>query len=99
MNIPFIATGAGADVNFAKAMGLQYATKYLTGMNGSPPAGPAWQYYVQQYQKVCGTSQPVTLSQNIYDSVIIACLAIQKVGITDSTVWINDVTKVADGPG
>ncbi|MGE5334046.1 MAG: ABC transporter substrate-binding protein [Nitrososphaerota archaeon] len=99
MNIPFIATDAGADVNFAKAMGLQYSTKYLTGMNGSPPAGPAWQYYVQQYQKVWGTSQPVTLSQNTYDSVIIACLAIQKAGTTDPTVWINDVSKVADGPG
>lgn len=99
MNIPFIATDAGADVNFAKAMGLQNATKYLTGMNGAPPAGPAWQYYVQQYQKVWGTSQPVTLSQNTYDSVIIACLAIQKAGTTDPTVWINDVSKVADGPG
>lgn len=94
MNVPFIATDAGADINLAKAMGLQYATKYLTGMNGSPPAGPAWQYYVQQYQKVWGTSQPVTLSQNTYDSVIIACLAIQKAGTTDPTVWINDISKV-----
>lgn len=99
MNVPFIATDAGADINLAKAMGLQYATKYLTGMNGSPPAGPAWQYYVQQYQKVWGTSQPVTLSQNTYDSVVIACLAIQKAGTTDPTVWINDVSKVANGPG
>ena len=99
MNLPFIMTDAGADVNMAKAMGLQYATQYMTGMNGSPPAGPAWQYYVQQYQKVWGTSQPVTLSQNTYDSVVIACLAIQKAGTTDPTVWINDVTKVANGPG
>ena len=99
MNVPFIATDAGADVNMAKAMGLQYATKYLTGMNGSPPAGPAWQYYTQQYQQVWGTDKPVTLSQNTYDSVVIACLAITKAGTTDPKVWINDVTKVAEGNG
>ena len=94
MNVPFIMTDAGADVNMAKAMGLQYATQYMTGMNGSPPAGPAWQYFTQQYQKVWNTNQPVTLSQNTYDSVVIACLAIQKAGTTDPTVWINDVNKV-----
>lgn len=99
MNVPFIQTDAGADINMAKAMGLQYASQYLTGMNGSPPAGPAWQYYTQQYQKVWGSDQPVTLSQNTYDSVVIACLAITKAGTTDPTVWINDVKAVADGPG
>ena len=99
MNVPFIATDGGADINYAKAMGLQYAAQYLTGMNGSPPAGPAWDYFVQGYQKVWGTNQPVALSQNTYDSAIIACLAITKAGTTDPTVWINDVTKVAEGNG
>ncbi|GAC1476662.1 MAG: ABC transporter substrate-binding protein [Ktedonobacterales bacterium] len=99
MNVPFIATDGGADVNYAKAMGLNNAAQWLTGMNGSPPAGPAWQYFVQQYQKVWNTNQPVALSQNTYDSVVIACLAITKAGTTDPTVWINDVTKVAEGSG
>lgn len=99
MNVPFIATDGGADVNYAKAMGLNNAAQWLTGMNGSPPAGPAWQYFVQQYQKVWNTNQPVALSQNTYDSVVIACLAITKAGTTDPTVWINDVTKVAKGSG
>ncbi|HEY8325774.1 MAG TPA: ABC transporter substrate-binding protein [Ktedonobacterales bacterium] len=99
MNVPFILTDAGADVNMAKAMGLANASKYMTGMNGSPPAGPAWQYYTQQYQKVWGTSQPVTLSQNTYDSVIIACLAMTAANSTDPTVWNNYVTKVAEGNG
>jgi hypothetical protein len=99
MNVPFILTDAGADVNMAKAMGLANANKYMTGMNGSPPAGPAWQYYTQQYQKVWGTNQPVTLSQNTYDSVIIACLAMTAAHSTDPTVWNNYVTKVAKGNG
>ena len=99
MNVPFILTDAGADVNMAKAMGLANASKYMTGMNGSPPAGPAWQYYTQQYQKVWGTSQPVTLSQNTYDSVIIACLAMTAAHSTDPTVWNSYVKKVAEGNG
>jgi ABC-type branched-subunit amino acid transport system substrate-binding protein len=99
MNVPFIMTDAGADVNMAKAMGLANASKYLTGMNGSPPAGPAWQYFTQQYQKVWGTSQPVTLSQNTYDSVIIACLAMTAAKSSDPTVWNNYVKKVAEGNG
>jgi ABC-type branched-subunit amino acid transport system substrate-binding protein len=99
MNVPFILTDAGADVNMAKAMGLANASKYMTGMNGSPPAGPAWQYYVTQYQKVWGTNQPVTLSQNTYDSVVVACLAMTAAKSTDPTVWNNYVTKVAEGNG
>lgn len=99
LNVPFILTDAGADINMAKAMGLSDASKLMTGMNGSPPAGPAWQYYVAQYQKVWGTNQPVTLSQNTYDSVVIACLAMTAANSTDPTVWINYVTKVAEGNG
>jgi ABC-type branched-subunit amino acid transport system substrate-binding protein len=99
MNVPFILTDAGADVNMAKAMGLANAGKYMTGMNGSPPAGPAWQYYVSEYQKVWGTNQPVTLSQNTYDSVIIACLAMTAANSNDPTVWNNYVTKVSEGSG
>ena len=99
MNVPFILTDAGADINMAKAMGLSDASKLMTGMNGSPPAGPAWQYFVSQYQKTWGTNQPVALSQNTYDSVVIACLAMTAANSTDPTVWVNYVTKVAEGNG
>ena len=99
MNVPFIMTDAGADVNMAKAMGLANASKWMTGMNGAPPAGPAWSYFTQQYQKVWGTNQPVALSQNTYDSAVIACLAITAAGSTDPTKWISYVNKVASGPG
>jgi ABC-type branched-subunit amino acid transport system substrate-binding protein len=99
LNVPFIATDAGADINFAKAMGLSYASKYLTGMNGAPPSGPAWQYYKTQYQQVWHDPNPVTLSQNTYDSAIIACLAMTAAKSTDPTVWINYVNKVANPPG
>jgi branched-chain amino acid transport system substrate-binding protein len=50
------------------------------------------------YQTVWGTNQPVTLSQNTYDSVIIAALAMTEAGTTDGTKWINDVADVAGNP-
>lgn len=94
MNVPFVATDGGADPNYPKAMGLVDASKYLTGMNGSPPAGPAWQHYLTGYQAVWGPGQPVALSQNTYDSTIIAALAMTAAKTTDPTVWIDYVNKV-----
>lgn len=94
MNVPFILTDSGADINMARAMGLANASKWMTGMNGSPPSGPAWQHFVQQYQQVWNTDKPVTLSQNTYDSIIIASLAMTAAKTTDPTVWINYVNKV-----
>ncbi len=96
LNVPFILTDAGDDINMAKAMGLADASKWMTGMNGSPPSGQGWQYFTQVYNTVWGTNQPVTLSQNTYDSVIIAALAITEAGTTDPTKWINDVNDVVN---
>lgn len=98
MNVPFILTDSGADINMAKAMGLANAAQWMTGMNGSPPSGPAWAHYTSLYQTVWGTNQPVTLSQNTYDSIIIASLAMTAAGTTDPTKWINYVKTVTD-PG
>ncbi len=98
LNVPFVLTDAGADINMAKALGLADAAKWMTGMNGAPPSGPAWQHYTSLYQTVWGTNQPVTLSQNTYDSVIIAALAMTEAGTTDPTKWINDVADVAGNP-
>lgn len=96
LNVPFILTDAGADINMAKALGLADAAKWMTGMNGSPPAGPAWQHFTEVYNTVWGTNKPVTLSQNTYDSAIIAALAITEAGTTDPTVWIKHVNSVVN---
>ncbi len=96
MNVPFIATDAGADVNYAKAMGLANAHQWLTGMNGSPPQGPAWTHFTQLYNTVWGTNQPVALSQNTYDSAIIAALAMTDAKSTDPTKWVPDINDVVN---
>ncbi|MCL8207015.1 MAG: ABC transporter substrate-binding protein [Actinomycetia bacterium] len=99
LNVPFIGTDAGATIEFAKAMGLSDASRWLVGMAGAPPSGPAWSHYVQVYQKVWGSNQPVELSQNTYDAVIIAALAMTAAHSTDPKVWVNDITKVSNPPG
>jgi ABC-type branched-subunit amino acid transport system substrate-binding protein len=99
MNVPFIQTDGGADASMAKAMGLQDASKWLTGMSGTPPQGEAWTHFKSIYQQVWGDPNPVQLSQNTYDGVIIACLAMTAANSTDPTVWVNYIPQVANPPG
>ncbi|MGH9059610.1 MAG: ABC transporter substrate-binding protein, partial [Acidimicrobiales bacterium] len=99
LTMPVVSTDTGADAKFATAMGWSYATKLLTGMNGAPPAGPAYSNYVKEYQKVWNTNQPLTLSENGYDGIIEAALAMTAAKSTDPKVWYNKVTTVTNPPG
>ncbi len=96
LNVPIIGTDNGASITIAKAMGMSYATKYLSGMAGTSPSGPAWTHYVQDYQAVYKTNQPLDLSDNMYDSVVIAALAMTMANSTDPTVWVSKVTAVTN---
>lgn len=99
MKVPVIATDNGASATFARAMGWQYATRYLTGMAGAPPSGPAYQDYVQGYNKAYHTNNPLDLSENTYDAVVVAALAMTEAKSTDTSVWLSKVSDVADPPG
>jgi len=99
MNLPFISDDGGATLDFAKAMGLDSASKYLVGVAGAPPQGPAWQHYVNGYQAAWNTNKPVELSQNTYDGVIIAALAMTAAKTTNPAVWINKIISVSNPPG
>ncbi|HLJ68026.1 MAG TPA: ABC transporter substrate-binding protein [Chloroflexota bacterium] len=99
MKIPVIGTDNAGDVTIAKAMGLSYASKYLSGMAGSAPAGPAWKHYTVDYQQVYHTRQPLDLSSNMYDAVVIAALAMDAAHSTNPSVWVNKLRAVSDPPG
>lgn len=98
LNVPFIGSDVSADISYAQAMGVADAEQWLTGMNGAPPSGPAYQHFLQVYQQVLNSSHPDTLSQNMYDSIIIASLAMTKAGSTDPKKWIDVVKDVAANP-
>lgn len=99
LNVPMIGTDNGASSTIAKAMGMQYATKYLTGMAGAAPAGPAWSHFTQDYAKVYHTNQPLDLADNMYDAVLIAALAMTDAHSTDPKVWVSKITDISNPPG
>lgn len=99
LNIPFIGTDSAADPAYAQAMGMGNAARWLTGMIAAAPSTPAWARYTQVYQRVWQTAQPLPMSQNAYDAIVIACLAMTMARSTSPTVWVHDVTTVANGPG
>jgi len=99
LNVPIIGTDNGASDTIAKAMGMSYATKYLTGMAGSQPSGDAWTHFVSDYQAVYNTNQPLALADNMYDAIIIAALAMTDANSTDPAVWQSKITDVANSPG
>ncbi|MGH9072334.1 MAG: ABC transporter substrate-binding protein, partial [Acidimicrobiales bacterium] len=98
LDVPVVSTDTGTQVKFAQAMGWKYAEKYLSGMNGAPPKGTAYQTFVKNTSAVYH-APPVNLSQNMYDAVIIASLAMTAAHSTDPKVWVNKVVDVSNTPG
>lgn len=99
LNVPVVATDSGADATFAQTMGWSYAEKLLSGMNGAPPQDTAYKTFVEDYQAVWKTSNPLDSSQNGYDGVIEASLAMTAAHSTNPKVWVSQVTEVSNPPG
>lgn len=99
LNVPFIAGDTGASIQLADAMGLQDASKYMTGMNGAVPSGPAYSEFLNAYQAVWHTNKPLPASPAMYDAVILASLAMTDAKSTNPSVWLSKVTDVSNPPG
>lgn len=99
LNVPLVSDDTGNTIEYAKAVGLADSAKYLYGVAGAAGNGDAWTHFVQDYQAVWQTDKPVQLSQNTYDGVIIAALAMTEAKTTDGKVWVDHVLKVSNPPG
>ena len=99
MNVPFVSDDGGVTIDYAKAMGLDAASKYLTGVAGAPPAGGAWTTFLKDYQQAWGTSSPLQNSANTYDAVIIAALAMTDAKSTSGKDWVGKIKDVSNPPG
>jgi ABC-type branched-subunit amino acid transport system substrate-binding protein len=99
LNVPLVSDDTGSTVDYAKAVGLDAASKYLVGVSGSPPSGPAWGHYLADYNAVWNTDKPLPLSENTYDAVVIAALAMTEAKTTDGKVWVDHILKVSNPPG
>ena len=99
LNIPIIATDNGTNPEVAKSMGLKAASQLLTGMNPTAPSGASLQEFLKSYQQVYATENYHTFTPAIYDSVIIAALAMDAAKSTDPSAWISKVSAVSSPPG
>jgi ABC-type branched-subunit amino acid transport system substrate-binding protein len=99
LNVPLVSDDTGNTIEYAKAVGLPDASKYLYGVSGAPGSGEAWAHYIQDYQATWQSDKPVELSQNTYDGVIIAALAMTEAKTLDGKVWVNHVLTVSNPPG
>lgn len=98
-NIPLIGDDVTASAQFAKAIGLSYANKELTSVQGSTVGGPAATEYAKFYGKVYPGQKPIILSNNGYDAMNIIALAMLEAKSTNPTKYVSDIMKVANGPG
>lgn len=96
-------TFLGEDViqspQYAQAMGQPAASKHLYSAAGSPPAGPAYQHFLAEYQAAYHTRQPLPSTYNMYDAVIIPALAMTAAHSTNPTVWVKKILYVSNPPG
>ena len=99
MNIPFITGDTGAATQMANAIGLQYASKWVTGMGAPPAYAQAQTAYTAAYNAVWKTTTSLPAAPAMYDAVVIAALAMDAAKSTNPSVYVKQVTKVAGGPG
>lgn len=98
-NIPLIGDDVTASAQFAKAIGLSYANKQLTSVQGSTVGGTAATEYASFYAQVYTGQKPIILSNNGYDAMNIMALAMIEAKSTDPTKYVSYIMKVANGPG
>ncbi len=99
MNIPYITGDTGASIQLAQAFGLKYAAKWMSGMAAPPAYTQSNTAFLNAYQKVWHTRTPLPASPAMYDSVIIAALAMDAAHSTNPATWRADIKKVTNPPG
>ncbi|HEY5231187.1 MAG TPA: ABC transporter substrate-binding protein [Galbitalea sp.] len=98
LSTPWLGDDLMAGADYAKAFGST-ATSDLFAALPAPPTGPAYSHFLADYTAAYPGASPLPSTYNIYDSVIIAALAMTKAKNTDPKVWINDVNDVSSPPG
>lgn len=99
INLPWVGEDVLGSPAYAKAMGQPTASKYLFSVSGASPGGTAYQHFLNDYQAVYHTRQPLSSSYNMYDSVIMSALAMTAANSTNPKVWVNKITDVTNPPG
>jgi ABC-type branched-subunit amino acid transport system substrate-binding protein len=98
LDTPWLGDDLMAGADYAKAFGSR-AGQDLFAATPAPPAGAAYQHFLADYNAAYPKATPLPSTYNIYDSVVIAALAMDKAKSTDPKAWTKDVASVASPPG
>ncbi len=98
LNVPFITGDTGASIDLAKAMGLANASKWMYGMTGPAVDQQAVTAFNAAFTGQYPGQQPLNAnaSEAMYNSVIVAALAMSEAHSTDGSVWNSDIEKVTN---
>lgn len=98
LSTPWIGDDLMATADYSKAFGPQ-AAKTLFAAVPATPTGPAYQHFLTDYQAANHSTAPLPATFNIYDSIVIASLAMTEAKSTDPKVWVDHVADVSSPPG
>lgn len=98
LNVPYIGSNVFRDPLYAKAIGPADDSKWVTATDSATPSSAAFDYFAGLYKAKYGLVPP-SAAVIMYDSVIVAALAMTKAGTIDGKAWANDILTVADPPG
>jgi branched-chain amino acid transport system substrate-binding protein len=101
MNVPFIAGDTGASIDLAKAMGLANASKWMYGMTGPAVDQQSVTAFTNAFSGNYPGQSPLNAnaSEAMYDSVIVAALAMSEAHSTKGADWNSDIDKVTKESG
>ncbi len=94
LNVPWLGDDLMAGADYAKAFGPSAKTN-LFAATPAAPSGPAYSHFLSAYNTAYPKATPLPSTYNIYDSVVIAALAMDKAKSTDPKEWVGDVTSTS----
>lgn len=98
LDTPWIGDDLMASADYSKAFGKKAATSLFAAQTSSP-SGPAYAHFLTDYQAANKTATPLPATPNMYDSVVIAALAMTEAKSTDPKVWVSHIVNVSSPPG
>ncbi|MGH2927250.1 MAG: ABC transporter substrate-binding protein, partial [Solirubrobacteraceae bacterium] len=98
LSVPWQGDDLMAGADYAHAFGAAASSKLFAALP-APPTGAGYQEFLAAYKAAYPGATPLPSTYNIYDSVVIAALAMDKAKSTDPKQWVKDVMSVASPPG
>ncbi len=98
LDTPWIGDDLQSSKAYATAFGPNAPTKLFAAVAASP-SGTGYDHFLADYKAVYKAAQPLPTTENEYDAIVIASLAMTEAKSTDPKVWVSHVVDVSSPPG